>query len=133
MEYRLIRENTDLKFDNLLDNAEGDYTLLDADLDTQKKIACDLNRPIEERLEAFEDVIDSEIGDSNLTRARNIERNTGFRQLYLKFEGGNPTGTQKDRISFSQAMDAMRRGFDTVTIATCGPFSPAQRFESLYR
>jgi threonine synthase len=70
-------------------------------------------------------VIDSQVGDSTLARARNIERSIGFRQLYLKFEGGNPTGTQKDRIAFAQAMDAMRRGFDTVTMATCGNYGVA--------
>ena len=118
-------ENNNLKILDILDNADGDYTLFDADLETQKKIACDLSKSIEVRLEAFEDVIDSQIGDSTLTRARNIERNIGFHQLYLKFEGGNPTGTQKDRISFSQTMDALRRGFDAVTIATCGNYGVA--------
>jgi threonine synthase len=57
--------------------------------------------------------------------ARNIEREMGLRQIFLKFEGGNPTGTQKDRIAFAQAMDAMRRGFDTITMATCGNYGVA--------
>jgi threonine synthase len=118
-------EITEAGINNILDNADGDYSLLDADLETQKKIACDLQRPVEERLEAFEDVIDSQVGDSSLSRARNIERSVGFRQLYLKFEGGNPTGTQKDRIAFAQAMDAIRRGFDTITMATCGNYGVA--------
>lgn len=118
-------ETPETGFNNILDNADGNYSLLDADLETQKKIACDLHRPVEERLEAFEDVIDSQVGDSTLSRARNIERSVGFRQLYLKFEGGNPTGTQKDRIAFSQAMDAIRRGFDTITMATCGNYGVA--------
>jgi threonine synthase len=83
MERSSLTEKTDLGIENILDNAEGDYLLLDADLETQKIIARDLKRPIEERLEAFEDVIDSQIGDSTLSRARNIERNIGFRQLYL--------------------------------------------------
>ncbi len=48
-----------------------------------------------------------------------------MRQLYLKFDGGNPTGTQKDRIAFAQAMDALRRGFDTMTGATCGNYGAA--------
>jgi threonine synthase len=43
----------------------------------------------------------------------------------MKFEGGNPTGTQKDRIAFAQAMDALRRGFDTITLATCGNYGTA--------
>ena len=110
---------------NILDNAEGEYSDFVDDLETQKKIACDQNRPVDERLEAYEDVIDSQIGDSALSRARNIERDMGFRQLYLKFEGGNPTGTQKDRIAFAQVMDALRRGFDTITMATCGNYGVA--------
>ena len=55
--------------------------------------------------------IDSEVGDTTLTRARNVEREVGVRQIFLKFEGGNPTGTQKDRIAFAVCHDALRRGF----------------------
>ena len=80
---------------------------------------------METRLEAFEDIVDSEVGDTQLVRARNIERHVGLRQIFLKFEGGNPTGTQKDRIAFAQAMDALRRGYDTVTVATCGNYGAA--------
>ena len=95
------------------------------ELETERQTACDANAPLEERLEAYENIIESEIGDTQLTRARNIERETGLRQLYLKFDGGNPTGTQKDRIAAAQAMDALRRGFDTVTGATCGNYGAA--------
>ncbi|MGD8727182.1 MAG: pyridoxal-phosphate dependent enzyme [Gemmatimonadales bacterium] len=87
--------------------------------------AADASRSLEDRLESYEDIIDSEVGDTTLTRARNIERDVGCRQLYLKFEGSNPSGTQKDRIAFAQAMDALRRGFDTVTFATCGNYGAA--------
>lgn len=90
---------------------------------TQTLQNTDLDK--EERLEAFEDIIDSEVGDTALVRARNMERQMGVRQLYLKFEGGNPTGTQKDRIAFAQCMDALRRGFDTVALATCGNYGVA--------
>ncbi|SHK66734.1 threonine synthase [Reichenbachiella agariperforans] len=75
-----------------------------------------------DRIESFEDIINLEVGDTSLSRARNIERETGFRQLFLKFEGGNPTGTQKDRIAFAQCLDALRRGYDTITVATCGNY-----------
>ena len=121
----MTTDNNTFNTFNILDNAEGEYSLLELDLETQKRIACDIQRPIEERLEAFEDVIDSQIGDSTLSRARNMERSIGFRQIYLKFEGGNPTGTQKDRIAFAQTMDALRRGFDTITMATCGNYGVA--------
>ena len=98
--------------------------VLDA-LEQQRRVAADTALALEQRLEAFEDIIDSEVGDTTLARARNIERDVGLRQIYLKFEGGNPTGTQKDRIAFAQAMDALRRGYDAVTIATCGNYGSA--------
>ena len=111
--------------ENVLDGATPVLTRLPAELVAQKDIATDLDCDIEQRLEAFEDILDSEVGDTTLTRARNIEREVGLRQLYLKFEGGNPTGTQKDRIAFAQAMDALRRGFDAMTVATCGNYGAA--------
>ncbi len=109
----------------ILDGAVAKPLHLPADLDAEVSIAKDAGRPLDERLEAFENVFESEVGDTHLARARNIERETGMRQLFLKFDGGNPTGTQKDRIAFAQAMDAMRRGFDTVTAATCGNYGAA--------
>jgi len=110
---------------NILDGAKSQFPPIAPELDSQRKIAADRNRSLDERLEAFEDIIDSEIGDTNLTRARNIEREFGLRQIFLKFEGTTPTGTQKDRIAFSQVMDALRRGYDTVTVATCGNYGAA--------
>ncbi len=109
----------------LLDGASADQRVIVEALTDQRAVAADVNLPLDERLEAFEDVFDSEVGDTSLARARNVEREVSLRQLYLKFEGGNPTGTQKDRIAFAQAMDALRRGFDAITIATCGNYGAA--------
>jgi threonine synthase len=110
---------------HLLDDASSQAPIIAPELETQKAIAGDISQPLEDRLEAYEDIFDSEVGDTTLSRSRNIEREVGLRQLYLKFEGGNPTGTQKDRIAFAQAMDAMRRGFDAITVATCGNYGAA--------
>jgi threonine synthase len=110
---------------DLIDGATGEIVQVARDVADQRRIAADLRLPLEQRLEAYEDIIDSEVGDTSLVRARNIEREVGLRQIYLKFEGGNPTGTQKDRIAFAQAMDALRRGFDALTIATCGNYGAA--------
>ena len=110
---------------SLLANADSTGTFFDGEMGDQRKIASDSTQPLTRRLEAFEDIIDSELGDTNLTRARNVEREAGLRQIFLKFEGGNPTGTQKDRIAFAQAMDALRRGFDAITVATCGNYGAA--------
>jgi threonine synthase len=97
----------------------------DLQLDEARRICSDASLPLLVRLEAFEDVMESLVGDSIFTRARNIERQFGLRQLWLKFEGDNPTGTQKDRIAFSQVADALRRGYETVTVATCGNYGVA--------
>jgi threonine synthase len=110
---------------SLLDDASSQAPIIAPELETQKGIAADTDQPLSERLEAYEDIIDSEVGDTTLSRARNIEREVGLRQIFLKFEGGNPTGTQKDRIAFAQAKDAMRRGFDAITLATCGNYGVA--------
>jgi threonine synthase len=90
-----------------------------------RQIAADPAMPLESRLQAYENIFESEVGDTSLSRARNLERELGLRQLYLKFEGGNPTGTQKDRIAFVQAMDALRRRYETITLATCGNYGVA--------
>lgn len=110
---------------SLIDGASPQAPGIPAELETQKQIAADPSQPLEDRIEAYEDIFDSEIGDTTMTRARNIEREVGLRQIYLKFEGGNPSGTQKDRIAFAQAMDAIRRRFDAITVATCGNYGVA--------
>jgi len=117
-------ESFDKPFD-LIDGANGTISEVTRQFDAQRRVASNPELSLEERLEAFEDIFDSEVGDTNCVRARNIERDVGLRQIYLKFEGGNPTGTQKDRIAFAQAMDALRRGFDTITVATCGNYGAA--------
>jgi threonine synthase len=110
---------------DLLDGATGEAGEVAKAQEDRRAIVADTNRSLDDRLAAYEDIIDSEVGDTTLVRARNIERDVEFRQLYLKFEGGNPSGTQKDRIAFAQAMDALRRGFDVITLATCGNYGTA--------
>ncbi len=106
----------------LLDGAMGSGEALTSEVEAQRRVAADPRQLLEARLEAYEDIIDSQVGDTSLVRARNVERSVGIRQLYLKFEGGNPTGTQKDRIAFAQSMDALRRGFEAIAVATCGNY-----------
>jgi len=116
----------------LLDGAAPQNVPLPPELQAEVRIASNRDSALEDRLEAYENLFDSEIGDTNLSRARNIERETGLRQLYLKFDGGNPTGTQKDRIAFAQALDALRRGFETMTAATCGNYGAAVSLAAAY-
>ena len=78
-----------------------------------------------DRLESFEDIISLEVGDTNLSRIRTVEREYDIRQLFIKYEGNNPSGTQKDRIAFAQVLDALRRGYSTIALATCGNYGVA--------
>jgi len=125
-------QRTEAETPFLLDGAMARVMPLPAELQAEVEIASDTRAALDDRLEAYENIFDSEIGDTNLTRARNIERETGLRQLYFKFDGGNPTGTQKDRIAFAQALDALRRGFDTMTAATCGNYGAAVSLAASY-
>lgn len=87
--------------------------------------ASDASLSREERVAAFDALRRDWVGDTLLTRARNLERRFGLRELWLKFEGDNPTGTQKDRIAFAHAQDALARGYEAVTVATCGNYGVA--------
>jgi threonine synthase len=110
---------------SLLDGAASVPLGLTGDLLEARDIASDPTQSIEDRVDAYEDIFDSEVGDTGFSRARHLERETGMRQLFVKFEGGNPSGTQKDRIAFAQCMDAVRRGFESITVATCGNYGAA--------
>ena len=62
------------------------------------------------------------IGGTIFTRSRNLEKLLDFYKLYLKFEGGNPTGTMKDRASYATLKHAKEKGFTTIAVASCGNF-----------
>ena len=109
----------------LIDGASGEVGEVSRELQPQRDFILDKTSTLDERLEVYEDIIDSQVGDTTLMRARNIEREVGIRQIFLKFEGSNPSGTQKDRIAFKQAMDALRRGYEAITVATCGNYGVA--------
>mgnify|MGYP001256350863 CR=1 FL=1 len=110
---------------NILDGVHLEELSTSKEAKDLSEIVRDPTRSLMDRIGSFEDIISIEVGDTTLSRARNIERDSGLRQLYLKFEGGNPTGTQKDRIAFAQAHDALRRGYQTITVATCGNYGVA--------
>lgn len=109
----------------LVDGASGTGFVLSKESEELKELVRNGTLSLIDRLEAYEDITNIEVGDTSLTRARNLERETGIRQIYLKFEGGNPSGTQKDRIAFAQCLDALRRGYDVMTTATCGNYGVA--------
>ena len=121
----LSERNPTNGFFSLLDGATAQTPAIAPELNSLKEITSNSSLSLEERLESYEIIIDSEVGDTNMTRGKNIEREIGLRQIYLKFEGGNPTGTQKDRIAFAQALDALRRGYAEISVASCGNYGAA--------
>ncbi len=120
-------EDTPQQLD-LSDSTTSEFTSILLHMSDEQRIASDRQASIQSRLAAFEDIIASEVGDTMLSRARSIERDIGRRQIFLKFEGGNPSGTHKDRIAFAQVEDAIRREYDTISIASCGNYGAAMAF-----
>lgn len=102
------------------------------ELELEYRQLLDKSNRLEDRLEAYDFLTDMEVGDTPLIRARNLEREFNIRQIFLKFEGGNPTGTQKDRIAFAQCRDAIRRGFEVLALATCGNYGVACALAAKY-
>lgn len=120
--------NENAKIPLMMDNAKSNIPQMSDEIVDLRTIASDSSIDLDLRIEAYEDIIASEVGDTFFSRARNVERELGLRQIYLKFEGGNPSGTQKDRIAFAQVEDALRRTYDHICFATCGNYGVAVAF-----
>ena len=72
-------------------------------------------------------------GKTPFFRASNLERALNLKKLYIKFEGAGLTGTQKDRISKLHVLRAKEKGYDTVSLATCGNYGASvSYFASIY-
>lgn len=113
---------------NLLDGVKSADIKITREVKNLSDSVKDSNLSMVDRIECFEDIISLEIGDTSLNRARNLERELNIRQLYIKYEGENPSGTQKDRIAFAQVHDAFRRQYTVISLATCGNYGVAVAF-----
>ncbi|AAT43149.1 pyridoxal-phosphate dependent enzyme [Picrophilus oshimae] len=51
-------------------------------------------------------------------------------RVFVKYEGANPTGTQKDRISENHVKRALSLGMKTVSVATCGNYGASISYYS---
>lgn len=67
-------------------------------------------------------------GRTPFFRAANLEKALNLRNVFIKFEGAGKTGTQKDRISRLHVMNAREKGFDTVSLATCGNYGASMSY-----
>src|SRR4030043_2101390 len=71
-------------------------------------------------------------GDTPLVRAANLEKETGCSELYLKFEGCNPTGSFKDRGMVVAFAKAMEEGSKAVMCASTGNTSASAAAYAAY-
>ena len=110
---------------NLKDGVRTSENKVSSEARNLSKLVKDHSKSLVDRLECYEDIISLEVGDTGLSRAKTLEREFDMRQLYIKYEGDNPTGTQKDRIAFAQLYDALRREYKVVSLATCGNYGVA--------
>ncbi len=62
------------------------------------------------------------LGSTTFIESRNLSRLVGCEKLFLKFEGGNPTGTQKDRIALALLDNAHSQGAKAVVAASFGNY-----------
>lgn len=110
---------------NLKDGVKTSDNKVSSEARKLSELVKDTSKSLVDRLECYEDIIRLEVGDTGLSRAKTLEREFDLRQLYIKYEGDNPTGTQKDRIAFAQLYDALRREYNVVSLATCGNYGVA--------
>jgi len=109
----------------ILDGVRSADIKINKEIRGLSEMVKDTDLSVVDRIESFEDIMSIEIGDTSLKRARNLERELNIRQLYIKYEGENPSGTQKDRIAFAQVYDAFRRSYNIISLATCGNYGVA--------
>jgi threonine synthase len=81
--------------------------------------------PIELAREFESQMKELRVGHTPMNRAQKLEKRLGIRRLYLKSEGENPSGTHKDRMALLVALDARRKGKDTLAAVTCGNYGAA--------
>jgi threonine synthase len=60
------------------------------------------------------------VGNTPLIEAKNIQRELGFKNIYLKFDGANPTGSFKDRASYLVSAFAKKNNQSEIVVASTG-------------
>ncbi|MDP1994900.1 MAG: threonine synthase [Ignavibacteria bacterium] len=60
------------------------------------------------------------VGNTPLIHANNFKSEFGFENVYLKFDGANPTGSYKDRASFLVSAFAKKFGLQEIVLASTG-------------
>ncbi|MBT8332956.1 MAG: pyridoxal-phosphate dependent enzyme, partial [Deltaproteobacteria bacterium] len=60
------------------------------------------------------------VGNTPLWEPENLRKSTGFRRLYIKDDGSNPTASFKDRASYLVSAAARKFNIEDITLASTG-------------
>ncbi|MFA4924757.1 MAG: pyridoxal-phosphate dependent enzyme, partial [Ignavibacteriaceae bacterium] len=60
------------------------------------------------------------VGNTPLIHAKNFQNEIGIENIYLKYDGTNPTGSYKDRASFLVSAFAKKFGLHEIVLASTG-------------
>jgi len=60
------------------------------------------------------------VGNTPLWEPENLRKSTGFRRLYIKDDGANPTASFKDRASYLVSAAARKYNIEDITLASTG-------------
>lgn len=60
------------------------------------------------------------VGNSLIYKSSNVKNDLGFNNLYLKFDGTNPSGSYKDRASYLVSAFAKKNSINKIVVASTG-------------
>ena len=60
------------------------------------------------------------VGNTPLIKSENLNNKIGYQELYIKFDGTNPTGSYKDRASYLVSAFAKKFGLEEIVLASTG-------------
>jgi len=60
------------------------------------------------------------VGNTPLIKSSILNNKTGYEELYIKYDGTNPTGSYKDRASFLVSAFAKKFGLEEIVLASTG-------------
>jgi len=82
-------------------------------------------------LESYDQFCAAQVGGSIMLHVSNWGQRFKLQNVYLKYEGGNPTGTHKDRIAFTLVRQALKERNPAITAGTCGNYGVALSYAAL--
>jgi len=77
-------------------------------------------------------LIEKRVGKTPLVRAKNLEKQLGVKNIYLKLEGNNPSGFRIDRLTYIMIKDALRINKNTICLSVGASFAKSLAYLSQF-